>query len=596
MLAAQGAAGVAAFAGCMGDDDGEDILGDTTPESVLGDVDYNEDYEDEFNVIYPSADLNPVDDDYIFNPYHSQWNAGDLGQEFGFEYLAVFHTERGEYIPRVAEEWSIDEEGLRTEVTLSDEYAWSTGEPITAHDFVTAYKLDGYMGLGMEDFVDIEEGVYAEDDYTIVIEPRDEYRDMEEELWIEEWAEMILQVSDEQYGHFVEEFEEAETDEEIESVQESILNYDLSWDEVMYSGPWIFVEANEEFADQIPNPEHPIAQEWDFFQRIGVYVDEEGVQSGEVDWGDDSPDLDDVPDMYGEGPLPYDGQSFAIIFGTEDEYIRDYPEVRQAIAYAVDVPFLTETTATEGTDYDEYSTGVDSLYVEDYVESDVLEAMENYGPEDTDRAAELLEDVGFEQEDGEWLTPDGETWTLNFPVGDWFDIHSEMISNNLAEFGIDMDFYVEEMPTWQAETEDNLDYDLTVQLNYGMARDYHPYADFDDVFNNNTMGLFTERTGMIDEEVEVPEVGNPDGDTVTIDIEEELDEMSTADSEEDLIDHATTLAWVHNQTLPALVCYPWGGGHYWVNTEDWDFDLESDDWLTSNRITHYLLENGLEPV
>ncbi|RKD95533.1 ABC-type transport system substrate-binding protein [Halopiger aswanensis] len=596
MLAASGAAGVAALAGCMNDNEDEDLLDETDLDPVLEDVDYNENYEEEFEVVYPSPELNPVDDDYIFNPYHPRWNPGDLGQEFGFEYLTIYHTERSEYLPRIADDWSIDDDTLRTEVSLSEEYAWSTGEDITAHDFVTAYKLDGYMGLGMQDFVDIEEGIYAEDDYTLVIEPREEYSDMEEELWMTEWAETNLTVSEAQYGHFVEDFEEATTEDETQRVQESLINYEVSWDEVMYSGPWVFVEANEQFADQVPNPEHPIAQDWEFFQRTGMYVDEEGIQSGEVDWGDDTPEIRDVPDKYGTGPLPYDGQSFAIIFGNNDEYIRDHPEVRKAITYAVDVPYLTESTATDGTEYDEYSAGIDSLYVEDYVDADALDAMPNYAPQDTDRAAELLESVGFERSNGTWQTPEGDTWTLNFSVGNWFESHSEVISNNLQEFGIDVDHYVEEMPTWQATTRADLDFDLTVHLNYGQARNYHPYSDFDGIFNDTNLGLFTERTGIVEEDVEVPEVGNPDGDTVTFNIPAELEAMSTADSEEELVSHATNLAWVHNQLLPAAVCFPWGGGHYWVNTEDWNFDLESDDWLTSNRLTHYLLENGLERV
>ncbi|WP_459885890.1 hypothetical protein [Halostagnicola bangensis] len=37
---------------------------------------------------------------------------------------------------------------------------------------------------------------------------------------------------------------------------------------------------------------------------------------------------------------------------------------------------------------------------------------------------------------------------------------------------------------------------------------------------------------------------------------------------------------------------PWNE-HYWVNADEWDFDLETDDWLTSNRIVHDILQNGL---
>ncbi|NGM69800.1 ABC transporter substrate-binding protein [Natronolimnobius sp. AArcel1] len=592
LLALSGATGAAALAGCFGgdDDDASDIIPGQELDTV--EVDYNENYEDEWDEAVPAGDVNPYNDQYLFNPYTPAWDSGDGGQEFTNEYLSVYNTETGEFVERIADGWDIDDD-LTTTIDISDEYGWSNGDDITAHDFETEMRLAAYMEMGMQDFVDPDEGIYAEDDYTLVIEPRDEYTDLEEELWMNNWAETILQVNDEQYGTYIEQFEEAEDEDEMQSIREDVLNFEPSWDEALFSGPFVFVEANEQYADQVPNPEHPIAQDWEFYLRYGVYTDEEGAQAGEVDWVHNDPTIEDLPDIYDEPPVSFSGQSFAIIFGIEDEYIREYPEVRQAIAYAIDMENLVEVAAP-GTPVDEYSTGIDYGYVENFVHEDVLDAMPNYAPQDTDMAAELLEDVGFENDGDEWLTPDGDTWTLNFPVGDWFETHSEVMSNNLAEFGIDMDYYVEEFPTWESETDANLDYDLTVHLNYGMARDYHPYADLDEEFNNPDRGLFTERTGIVDEEVEVPEVGNPDGDMVTFNIEEELEAIATAADEDELMEHSSNLAWVHNQLLPGVTVFPWSE-HYFVNAEDWDFDLETDDWLTSNRIAHYLVENGLQP-
>ncbi|GAB7018307.1 ABC transporter substrate-binding protein [Halostagnicola bangensis] len=591
LLALSGAAGVATLAGCFGDDDASDLLGDDNLENVVGDVDFNENYEDEYDQAVPSGAVNPFSDEYLFNPYHPNWSAGDGGQEFCNEYLTVYNTETDEFIPRVAEDWEIDDD-LRTVVSLSEDYGWSTGGDVTAQDFATEMRLSAYMGMGMQDFVDPDEGIYAEDDYTLVIEPRDEYTDLEEGLWMNQWAETILQVSEEQFGQFIEAFEDAEDEDEMQSIREEVLRFEPSWDQTIFSGPFIFVDANEQYADQVPNPEHPIAQDWDFYLRHGVYEDEEGVQAGEVDWEHNNPDIEGVPDQYDEPPVSFSGQSFAIIYGTNDEYIRDYPEVRQAIAYAIDMENLVDV-ASPGTPIDEYSTGIDYGYVENFVEEDALDAMANYAPEDTDTAAELLEEVGFEYDGDQWLTPDGDVWTVRFPVSDWFDTHSELIYNNLAEFGIDMDWYVEEDPTWNAEVMDPLDFDMTVHLNYGMARDYHPYADLYEEFHNPDRGLFTERTGIVEEEVEVPEVGNPDGDAVTFDIEEELESMAVAQDDDELMEHATNLAWVHNQLVPGVTVYPWSE-HYYVNAGDWDFDLETDDWLTSNRIAHYLLQHGLQ--
>ncbi|WP_241175382.1 ABC transporter substrate-binding protein [Natronolimnobius sp. AArcel1] len=596
-MAVSGAAGAAVLAGCFGssdddDDDPTDLLEDDGLESIIDDVDFNENYEEEFNEAVPAGALNPYNDQYLFNPFHVSWNGGDGGQEFTNEYLAVYNTELGEFLPRVAESWDIADD-LTTTIYFEEDYAWSDGSDITAHDFETQMRISSYMDMGMQTFVDPDEGIYAEDDYTLVIETRDEYSDLEDELWMNNWAETILQVSNEQYGHFIEAFENADDEDEMQSIREDVLNFEPSWDQALFSGPFIFAEANEQFADQVPNPGHPIAKDWDFYLRNGVYEDEEAIQSGEGTWIHNDPTIDDIPDIYEEPPVSYSGQTFALIFGVEDEYIRDYPEVRQAIAYAIDMENIARVTSP-GTPVDEYASGIDAGYVENFVHDDVLEAMTNYAPEDTDTAAELLEEVGFENDDGEWLTPDGDTWTLNFPVGDWFEDHSEMVSNNLSEFGIDMDYYVQEFPTWQSEHEQNLDYDLMLQLNYGMARDYHPYSDLEEEFNNPDRGLFTERTGIVDEEVEVPEVGNPDGDMVTFNIEDELEAMATATDEEELMEHTSNLAWVHNQLLPGAPMFPWSE-HYWVNAGEWDFDLDSDDWTTSNRISHYLLQNGLQP-
>ena len=598
MLALSGAAGAATLAGCFGGDDegngnGED--GDPT-DLVEGDTeeidnDVPENYEDEFHQANPGGAGNPYDGEHIFNPYHPQWNPGDL-QETSFEYLTVYNTSTGEFVPRVAEDWDIDDD-LTTTVHLSDEYGWSDGESVTAEDAAAALRMEGYMQMGVEDFVDPDEGVRVEDEYTLVVEPRDEYTDLEENLWLNQWAELLLNVNADQYSDFLERFEEASEDER-EAIQEDVINYAPEWNEVRYSGPFVFSEANEQYADQTPNQHHPVAQDWDLYLRYGIYEEEEGLRAGEVDWLHNDPTLQDLPDKYDEPPVSYSGQTLAIIFGDEDEYIRDYPEVRKAIAYAVDMEEIAETTAP-GTPVDEYSGGIDSGYIQNFVREDVLDAMPNYAPQDTDTAQELLEDVGFELDDGQWYTPDGDEWTVNFPVGDWFTTHSEMVYNNLAEFGIDMDYYVEEMPTWQAETEPDNEFDMTIHLNYGMARQFHAYPDLDSEMTDPTRGLLTERTGIIDEEVEVPEVGNPDSDeTVTLNIPEELENISTASDEEELMEHSSRLAWMHNQLLPAAMVFPWSE-HYWVNAGEWDFDLESDAWTTSNRITHYLLQHGLSP-
>lgn len=587
VLALTGAVGVGTIAGCLGGDDDDSDLLDQGLETV--DVDYNENYEEEMNEAVPGGAVNPYNGEYIFNPYHTSWNPGDA-QETSFEYLAVYSTAEGGFVPRVAEGWEHDDETGVTRIEISDEYRWSDGSPITSADFVTALKLSAYLDQGIETYVDPAD-ITTDGDYAFEIKPREEFQDIEEELWLNQWAETLLNVSEAQYGQFIEQFEDA-GDDEIEQIQEDIVSFEPEWDQALFSGPFVFVEANEEYADQVPNPEHPTAQDWEFYIRHGQSEDEEGLRAGEVDWRHNDPTLQDLPEKYDSPPVSYSGQSFALLFGPEDEFISDDPRVRQALAHAVDFDTLVAEVAPD-TPSDPYSCGIDAGYVEFFVEESVLEAMTNYIPENHDRATELLEDAGFTQEGGEWHTPDGDRWELNFPVGDWFQASSEMIYNNLEEFGIGVDYYVEEMQTWQSEVEDGSQFDISVHLNYGMARDYHAHADLQEELFGSTRGAVSERE-LFGNEVEVPEIGNPDGDTITVNFEETLSALATAQNEDEVIEHATRIAWAHNHLQPGMVVYPWSE-HYWVNAGEWNFDLESDAWLTSNRITHYFLEHGLEP-
>jgi len=151
-----------------------------------------------------------------------------------------------------------------------------------------------------------------------------------------------------------------------------------------------------------------------------------------------------------------------------------------------------------------------------------------------------------------------------------------------------------EFGTWNSEHSDTLDYDITIHLNYGLARQYHSHSDLSAEFFNTKRAAVTERE-MFSNEVQVPEVGNRDGDMITMDLQEELDAIAQAGSSETVVEHSSNLAWAHNYLLPGAPIHPWVE-NYWVNEGEWNFDLDSDAWLTSNRISHYFLQHdGLQP-
>lgn len=588
LLALTGTAGIGVLAGCSGGnnpDNPGDIKGATDESS--SDLDSVGDYEKNMSQLVPSGAVNPYDGEYIFNPYHTSWNPGDA-QEMSYEYLAVYNTAKGEFIPRVGKEWS-HKDGVST-VTLNEDYAWSDGTPVTAKDFVTNYKLAIYMEQPISEFLN-PDGVRTTGEYSFELQPKKEFSNIETNLWYNQWLESVVHTPASHFGEFVKKFDNASSDSEIKSIRQEVINYDPHWDEMVFSGPFVYIEANEEYADQVPNPHHPIAKDFGFYQRHGVYEDEAGLRAGEVDYHHQSSTLKQLPKKYDSPPVAFSGQSFALLYGPEDEFIKNDPRVRKALAFAINTKKVVKSTK-KGTPVDKHSGGIGSGYINHFVKKDVLSSMTNYVPRDTERARTLLEDAGFSKNSGSWHTPDGTKWKLNFPVGNWFSTPSQLIADNLSQFGINVDHYVDEMATWNAEVEQNLNYDISLHLDYGRARQYHAYPDLENVYFGSKRGAVNE-VGSLAKQVEVPKTGNPNSATTKLDIRKTLDKLSVAGSQKEVTNHATRLSWAHNQLLPGVQLFPWSE-FYWVNAGEWNFDLETDVWKTSNRIAHYFLQNGLQ--
>jgi peptide/nickel transport system substrate-binding protein len=91
----------------------------------------------------------------------------DIGQYIGASLLSK-DLETGEYIPYLAEEWSVSEDGLSYEFKLREDVKFHDGSPLTAHDYAWTFNraltLDGSTAgsvlLGLAEAV-------AVDDYTL---------------------------------------------------------------------------------------------------------------------------------------------------------------------------------------------------------------------------------------------------------------------------------------------------------------------------------------------------------------------------------------------------------------------------------------------
>lgn len=84
------------------------------------------------------------------DPQRMSWSHDIRIVECLFEPLVRARVEDGRIEPAVAESWAISEDGLTYTFTLRDDARWSNGDPVTAHDFIYAWRRGMTPDLGAD--------------------------------------------------------------------------------------------------------------------------------------------------------------------------------------------------------------------------------------------------------------------------------------------------------------------------------------------------------------------------------------------------------------------------------------------------------------
>src|SRR5690554_1125367 len=76
-----------------------------------------------------------------FNPLYYSSSYDGYVVDLVFEGLATLNFDGDEYVPVVAEDWDISEDGKTITFNLRDDVVFSDGTPLTANDVVFTYKV-----------------------------------------------------------------------------------------------------------------------------------------------------------------------------------------------------------------------------------------------------------------------------------------------------------------------------------------------------------------------------------------------------------------------------------------------------------------------
>lgn len=568
-----GVSGAAALAGCSGGDGGngggdeDETITTITPPGQ----------EQVYDTRFVCATNNGVPDNSHLNPDATQ-NYDDIAGAYVFERFAAYNFETQEFELVALEDWSVDSETFT--LTIREDLNWDNGDPVTAQDLVTQFRLQEKMDAPIWDFAEsVEEG---DDEKTVVFTLESETNPVLLKHAIGGQLDRI-------YAHHPT-FEQF-LDEDVSEVQGFAYE-----DDVIGNGPFSFdskdkqswkFTRNEEYADA----EYVNFEEVELLSREENSALQQGLRGGELD-GMHSlfcpPNIaEGMPDNVEEINTPAKW-GYGIVFNHDHEHFGEV-EVRKAVAHVVN---REEVAGNAGPRTKATPDVITAIAVDDQEEwlGDDMDAFETYGKDSSqeDQAESLLSDAGYTKSDGTWQDSDGNSISADYvtPAGwsDWTTA-TETIVEQLNDFGFDLQ--VNSAPT-EDFFGDYTDNDFALGALYwlpGGARSSFPFYPLRwELECPDIDGGHEFPTG----EKTIPGM---DGGEMTIDPLEEIKTVANMSSPEEATDTIRRVAWHHNQTLP-FVGISEKQEQTWVSSEKFNTPSSNDPVLGIKWASQYLPRTG----
>ena len=388
-----------AVEGENGDDEGDD-------EAAEGDDEEGDDQQHEIGGLLT---IGVTEISGNFNPAYYSSSYDGYVVDLTFQTLMNRDID-GEWVMEAADDWEVSEDGTQITFFMNEDNYFSDGEQVTAHDVVWSYKLlsdPSYTGRygsiadGLEGYAEYADGetedfpgVVAEDDFTVVFTFREPLRT--------NIVNTTFHIMPEHY------YGENMTHGDTEGVTE------LS-SEPIGSGPYTLVDFAPEEYVYLERNENYLFEDQFLVEEILIQATEmttemDDLLTGTVDLlaGQINPDNirdAEAADNIQLNEYPRSGYGYVKTnneFGPTTE-----KEVRQALYYSFNLEEFV----------DEYFEGYASTQYHPYsqeswaVTDEWVDSIASYDF-DMDRAAEILDEAGWEVGDSGYREKDGEVMTL----------------------------------------------------------------------------------------------------------------------------------------------------------------------------------------
>lgn len=564
-VTAVGTSGLLALAGCSGTDNagtGSNDIADGVVDRTFhmrGGVDFS---QINWNMNNPKGDT---------TPQRLRWMVWDP--------LARLKQQQQEYEPLIAEDFSLD--GSTATIALRDDYTWHDGDPLTAADVVTQLRIDKYLEGPLWDFAD---SVSAPDDHTVEIQ----MNEVNPEVVWPSFLDDAIFAKESEYGSFLEELESTDGgDEAVQAIQEHQVDIPVG------NGPFQVTNVGQDVVDLERFPDYPRADNINWSNVKATFFPEEqtlyqAAIGDELDGIDfvQMPDniIDQLSDHWEPVRVPgFEGPMIA--FGPDSDVVGEDAEnaraIRKAIAYMYDFEQFTSLVNSE--DVPEIQCGMSISASEKFL-GGAAEDFIHYGTTaKTDEAARILEDAGITNEDGTWIRPNGDPLELpvKFPAGWTGDRPAwQNVADQFNQFGINSESQPVENSTFFGPTVEQHDFEVAIAGTWGVAGEPYPYFGFRTNLGTLTEPAYQYNPEVVEYEVPFP-VGDPDGDTETINVDEKIQALGSAADPEEAETIIRELAWTINQALPFLQPTE-GFNQHFITRDQWSYPDSDDDILRTN--------------
>ena len=395
--------------------------------------------------------------------------------------MAMYRWAEQKYEPYMATEWGFEPPDV-FKVTLREGAKWSDGSEFTSKDVVATFNI-----------LRLQEQLAW--NYLASVEPEDEYNltfTMKDPSTVVERLVLRERIrANSVYGEWskkAQELFESGADPESKEYRDLVTKVEeFRPEQMVVSGPYNIdkksITESELTMDKVDTAWNADSTKFD---KLIIYNGEVPavtpiVLSKDIDYATHGFPLATEKSFKEQGirilrPPTYSGPALYFNYA-KIKAVAD-PQVRRAIAHAIDMYENATVSLADSAKRSKYMTGVSDVIIKDWVSGQDLADMDPY-EYDPDKATSMLEDLGFEKDGEVWVSPEGERmeYELGAPAefADW-SAAAKNLADQLTKFGIKTTVRTVTFTQWEPRVQDG-QFEMGIQA-WGQGQP-HPVYSFE---------------------------------------------------------------------------------------------------------------------